>query len=75
MSPRHETQRHGLPLPDYDCNYEVTKKRLDSHIIAFNKQKNREDTSPTAPQSEDYRTGSQNPILSKTVLWSKQLPR
>lgn len=77
MSPRKEIIKHGLPLPDYDCNYEVAMHRLDSHIISFEKQTSRYQDEPKTICLDDYRTEDEHgPILiDKTVSWSKQLPR
>jgi hypothetical protein len=76
MSPRQEGPRHELPLPDYDCNFEVTMKRLDSHIMGFEKQTSRYNEAAKTVPSEDYRTEERPGVLvDKTVSWSKQLPR
>jgi hypothetical protein len=77
MSPRQDCNRNELPLPDYDCNFEVTMKRLDSHIIGFGKQTTRYQEGAKTLPSEDYRTqeGKEGVLLDKTVSWSKQLPR
>jgi len=52
-------------------------KRLNSHIIGFDKQTNRYNEAAKTLPSEDYRTQeSQNGVLvDKTVSWTKQLPR
>lgn len=76
MSPRHDSYRQELPLPDYDCNFEVTMKRLDSHIIGFERQTSRYQEGAKTLPSEDYRTQEGREVLvDKTVSWSKQLPR
>jgi hypothetical protein len=51
-------------------------KRLNSHIIRFDKQTSRyQDAAKTQP-SEDYRTAEEEAVVvDKTVSWSKQLPR
>jgi hypothetical protein len=51
-------------------------KRLDSHIISFEKQTSRDNLFKSAPFTEDFRNSSDRaPFLDKTVAWSKQLPR
>lgn len=77
MSPRREGNRHELPLPDYDCNYEVTMRRLDSHVLPFEKQTSRYHNLARTACFEDFRTneGQARVLVDKTVGWSKQLPR
>lgn len=63
-------------LPEYDCNFEVTMKRLNSHIIPFEKQSERENLFKQPIKFEDYRNESdRTPFVDKTVAWSKQLSR
>jgi len=51
-------------------------KRLNSHIIPFEKQADRENLFKQAINFEDYRNESDAvPFLDKTVAWNKQLPR
>lgn len=77
MSPRREANRQELPLPDYDCHFEVNMRRLDSHIVPFEKQTSRYHNLAKAASFEDFRTGEpqERLVLDKTVSWSKQLPR
>lgn len=75
MSPRRDDSRE-LPLPDYECNYEATLRRLDSHVLPFEKQTSRYHNLARTVCSEDFRTGGgQERLVDKTVSWSKQLPR
>lgn len=51
-------------------------KRLNSHIIPFEKQSNRENLFKQPIKFEDFRNESDRvPFIDKTVAWSKQLPR
>lgn len=51
-------------------------KRLNSHIIGFEKQTSRHNETARTVPSEDWR-GQERPgvLVDKTVSWSKQLPR
>lgn len=79
MSPRRDMiDSHAMNGASYDCDFEVNMKRLNSHIIPFQKQTSRPETLFQQIQISD--DSLNDPIdfksqLTKSVEWSKQLSR
>ena len=63
---------------EYDCDFEVNMKRLDSHIIPFRKQTSRPETlfvQRSSPDSDRYESDEMKKSITKNVDWCKQLSR
>jgi hypothetical protein len=63
---------------EYDCRFEVKMKRLNSHIIPFQKQSNRPESlfeEKNVPDSCRYDSEDIKLSVNRSVEWSKQLSR